>query len=118
MMLPIRLLPEARVDLNEAVDWYERRRPGLGFRFFAQVQAAFNRIAANPQLHAPVYGPVRKARVRQFPYIVLDREEPGEVVVISVFHGATSEGFDRLWETHFLNTIGLPGEDQEANWFP
>src|SRR5205823_534531 len=24
------------------------------------------------------------------------------VLVISVFHGATSEGFDRLWEAHFL----------------
>jgi toxin ParE1/3/4 len=86
MILPIRLLPEARIDLNEAVDWYERRRRGLGSRFFAQVQAAFNRIAANPQMHAPVYGPVRKARVPRYPYIVVYREEPGEVVVISVFH--------------------------------
>jgi plasmid stabilization system protein ParE len=86
MILPIRLLSEARVELNEAVDWYERRRPDLGSRFFAQVKATFNRIAANPQMHAPVYGPVRKARVPQFPYIVLYREEPGEVVVIAVFH--------------------------------
>ena len=71
MTLPIRLLPEARVELNEAVDWYEQRRAGLGSRFFAQVQAAFNRIAADPQMHVTVYGPVRKARVRHFPYIVL-----------------------------------------------
>ncbi len=86
MTLPIRFLPEARVDLNEAVDWYDRRRPGLGARFFAKVQGAINRIAANPQMHAPVYGPVRKARVPQFPYVVLYREEPAEVIVISVFH--------------------------------
>ncbi len=86
MILPVRLLPEARVEVNEAVDWYEQRRPGLGSRFFAQVQAAFNRIAANPQMYAPVYGPVRKVRVTQFPYIVLYREEPGEVIVISIFH--------------------------------
>jgi toxin ParE1/3/4 len=82
MTLPIRLLPEARVELNEAVDWYEQRRPGLGSRFFAQVKAALNRIAANPQLHAPV----RKARVHRFPYLIFYREEPGEVIVISVFH--------------------------------
>jgi plasmid stabilization system protein ParE len=88
MILPIRLLPEARVDLADAVDWYERQRPGLGSRFFTQVQAVFNRIASNPQLYAPVYGPVRKASVRRFPYVVLYREEPGEVVVISVFHTA------------------------------
>jgi plasmid stabilization system protein ParE len=86
MIRPIRLLPEARVELDDAVDWYARQRAGLGSRFFSPVQAVFNRIAANPQLHAPVYGPVRKAAVRQFPYIVLYREESGEVVVISVFH--------------------------------
>jgi plasmid stabilization system protein ParE len=86
MILPIRLLPEARAELTDAVDWYERQRPKLGSSFFAEVQAAFNRIAANPQLYAPVYGPVRKASVRRFPYVVLYREEPGEVVIISVFH--------------------------------
>ena len=86
MILPIRLLPEARVELNDAVDWYQRQRAGLGSKFFAQVQAVFNRIAANPQLHAQVYGPVRKAAVRRYPYVVLSREEAGEVVVISVFH--------------------------------
>jgi plasmid stabilization system protein ParE len=86
MILPIRLLPEARVELNDAVDWYQRQRAGLGSKFFAQVQAVFNRIAANPQLHAQVHGPVRKAAVRRFPYVVLYREEAGEVVVISVFH--------------------------------
>jgi toxin ParE1/3/4 len=44
------------------------------------------RIAAQPRLHAAVYQDVRKAVVSRFPYIVLYREEPGEVVVISVFH--------------------------------
>jgi toxin ParE1/3/4 len=86
MIVPIRLLPEARVELGDAIDWYERQRAGLGSKSFAQVQTVFNRIAANPQLDAPVYGPVRKAAVRGFPYIVVYREEPGEVVVISVFH--------------------------------
>jgi toxin ParE1/3/4 len=86
MSLPIRLLPEAKAELDEAVDWYERRRVGLGAKFFARVQPVFNRIATNPQLYAAVYGPVRKAVVRGFPYVVVYREEPGEVIVISVFH--------------------------------
>jgi hypothetical protein len=71
MILPIRLLPEARVELNDAVDWYQRQRAGLGSKSFTQVQAVFNRTAANPQLHPQVYGPVRKAAVRRFPYVVL-----------------------------------------------
>jgi toxin ParE1/3/4 len=86
VILPIRLLPEARAELTDAVAWYDRRQPKLGSSLFAEVQAVFNRIAADPQLFAPVYGPVRKAAVRRFPYVVVYREEPGEVVIISVFH--------------------------------
>ncbi len=86
MILPIRLLPEARDELADAVNWYEDRQRGVGTRFFNEVQKVFQRIAANPQLHATVHGPVRKAAVRRFPYIVLYREEAEEVIVISVFH--------------------------------
>ncbi len=88
MSLPIRLLPEAKFEFDAAADWYELQRAGLGVDFVAQVRAVLNRIAANPQMYAAVYGDVRKAAVTRFPYIVLYREEPGEVIVISVFHTA------------------------------
>ncbi|HTU20972.1 MAG TPA: type II toxin-antitoxin system RelE/ParE family toxin [Gemmataceae bacterium] len=86
--LPLRLLPEARAELDAAVDWYEQQRPGLGTAFLDRVREVFARIAANPQLHATVYQDVRKAVVQKFPYVVLYKEEAGEVVVIAVFHTA------------------------------
>lgn len=85
MSLPIRLLPEARDEFDAAVDWYEQQRHGLGSAFLDRVRDVFGRIAANPQLHNVVYQDVRKAVVRQFPYVVLHREEASEVVV-AVFH--------------------------------
>ncbi len=88
MSLPVRLLPEARAEFDDAADWYEQRRPGLGVDFIARVRVVLDQIAANPQLHAAVYGDVRKAVVPQFPYVVLYREDPAEVVVIAVFHTA------------------------------
>jgi plasmid stabilization system protein ParE len=86
--LPIRLLPEARDELDAAVDWYEQQRAGLGTVFLDRVREVVARIAANPQLHATVYQDVRKAVVQKFPYVVLYKEEAGEVVVIAVFHTA------------------------------
>lgn len=86
--LPIRLLPEARDELDAAVDWYEQQRPGLGTVYLNRVREVFARIAANPQLHATVYQDVRKAMVQKFPYAVLYKEETGGVVVIAVFHTA------------------------------
>ncbi len=88
MSLPIRLLPEARDEFDAAVDWYEQQQPGLGTAFLDRVRDEFARIAANPQLHSIVYQDVRKAVVQKFPYVVLYKEEAGEVVVIAVFHTA------------------------------
>jgi plasmid stabilization system protein ParE len=88
MSLPVRLLPEARAEFDDAADRYEQQRPGLGVDFVARVRAVLDQIAANPKLHATVYGDVRKAVVSQFPYIVLYREDPSEVVVIAEFHTA------------------------------
>jgi plasmid stabilization system protein ParE len=86
MSLTIRLLPEAKAEFDDAADWYERRRIGLGQSFIACVRRTLDRISANPQLYAPVYGSVRKASVSRFPYVILYREELGDVIVISVFH--------------------------------
>src|SRR5262249_42691594 len=86
MSLPIRLLPEAKAEFDAAADWYERQRPGLGVDFVAKVGEVFTRVAANPRLHGAVYQDVDKAVVRRFPYVVLYREDAGEVIVIAVFH--------------------------------
>ena len=58
MSLPIRLLPEAKFEFDAAADWYELQRAGLGVDFVARVRAVLNRIAANPQMYAAVYGDV------------------------------------------------------------
>lgn len=41
------------------------------------------------------------------------------LMIAAFFAGAASEGFDRLWEAHFLNTITLPqvGNHQPVFWF-
>lgn len=95
MSLPIRLLPEAQAEFDAAVDWYEQQA-GLGAAFIRRIREVLNRIAANPQLHAAVYQDVRKAVVQQFPYVVLYREEAGEVVVIAVFHSARDPS---IWQS-------------------
>lgn len=86
MNKPVRLLPEARVEFNEATDWYEQQRSGLGTKFVARVRESLGRIAADPQRHATVYLDVRKVLVPKFPYVVLYRDDLNEILVISVFH--------------------------------
>jgi toxin ParE1/3/4 len=54
--------------------------------FLARVQRVFDRIAANPQLHAVVFADIRKAVVARFPYCVYYRADATRVEVIAVFH--------------------------------
>jgi len=63
MRLPLRLLPEARAEFDEAADRYERHQPGLGVDLVARVGDVLRRVAGRPELHPAAYQDVRKAVV-------------------------------------------------------
>jgi plasmid stabilization system protein ParE len=86
MNLPVVLRDEAQAEFDEAFDHYEAHRRGLGVAFAGRVQDVFDRISANPQLHAVVLGDIRKAVVARFPSCVYYRGEATRVQVIAVFH--------------------------------
>jgi plasmid stabilization system protein ParE len=94
--LPVVLRREAQAEFDEAFDWYEARRSGLGVDFAERVQEVFDRIAANPQIHGNVLQDVRKAVVRKFPYCVFYREEAAQVLVLAVFHSKRDPG---IWQS-------------------
>ena len=88
MSLPVVFRRAARVEFDGAADWYEQRRAGLGAVFTAAVQRVLDRIAAQPDFYPQVFQDVREALVPGYPYCIYYREEPGQVVVLSVFHTA------------------------------
>lgn len=86
MSLPVVLRDAAQAEFDEAFDFYESQRPGLGVDFAAWVQQVFDRITANSQMHAVVFADIRKAVVTRFPYCVFYRAEATRVEVLAVFH--------------------------------
>ncbi len=88
MNLPIVFRRAARAEFDDTADWYEQRRAGLGPAFTEAVQRVLEQIAAQPALHPQVYQDVREALVPGYPFCVYYREEPGQVVVLSIFHTA------------------------------
>jgi len=86
MSLPIVLRDEAQAEFDEAFDWYEAQRPGLGVDFLSEVQKVFDRIAINPLLHQVVFADIRKGVVRRFPYCVFYRPHLDRVEILAVFH--------------------------------
>lgn len=88
MSIPIIFRRVARAEFDDAADWYEQRQAGLGAAFTAVVQRVLDQIAAQPDFYPQVCQDVREALVSTYPHCVYYREEPGQVVVLSVFHTA------------------------------
>ena len=83
---PVVLRDEAQAELDDAFDYYEDLRIGMGVDLVARVQRVFDRIAANPKMHQIVLADVRREVVTRFPYNVLYRADSSRIEVIAVFH--------------------------------
>lgn len=96
MSLPVRIREEAEADLADAAAWYENQWPGLGDAFLAEIEAAPERLANNPQQYPVVHRQTRRALIHRFPFGIFFRTLEGEVVVIAVMHARRSP---RQWKT-------------------
>lgn len=88
MNLSVIFRRQARREFDEAADWYEQRRAGLGARFVAAVERVLDQAEGNPGRYAEVLEGVREGIVQGFPYCVYFREEGEEIVVLAVFHAS------------------------------
>ena len=85
----------ARQELIEAQDWYESERQGLGREFRAKIDAAVERMCANPEQFPVVFKNVRRALVRRFPYILFFVIEGDTLIVLACFHAKRNP---RRWQ--------------------
>ena len=67
MSLPVVFRPLARMELDEAMGWYEKQKQGLGVELKEAVDQMLARIAETPGRLRPVRGEVRRALLRRFP---------------------------------------------------
>ena len=89
--MKFRVLPEARAELVEAADWYDRRQSALGNELLSEVDAAFESIRSRPQSLPAVerYGgklDLRRLLLKKFPYVIYVVCREDEVIVASIAH--------------------------------
>jgi plasmid stabilization system protein ParE len=88
MTFNVEFKERVRQDLNDAFNWYEDQKAGLGEQFLVTMYEAFDHLAESPFLYAPYRIHYRRMVLRRFPYSVIYQviEESQTVLVIAVLH--------------------------------
>lgn len=85
--------PEAEIELNEAIDYYENIEPGLGYDFALEVHSAVKRSIAFPKAWPEMEGEVRRSLVQRFPYGILYSVEQDGIFVLAVMNLHRKPGY-------------------------
>jgi DHA3 family tetracycline resistance protein-like MFS transporter len=89
---------------------------GLGLLlWFVMPEAGFQRVSVEGErIHNSIRSTLRRGRasIKARPTLLL-------IFAIAAFHGASTEGFDRLWELHLLSNFTFPtlGALEPIVWF-
>ena len=76
--------PFAKVELNEATDYYEECRLGLGSEFLREIYSAIQRIVLFPKAWSRVSENTRRCLVNRFPYGVVYQILEYEILIVAV----------------------------------
>ncbi len=87
--------PQARLELNEAADYYEKRQSGLGWDFLEEVQLAIRRILDFPNAWQPLSSNTRRCLTKRFPFGVVYQIKTDEVRIIAIAHLKRRPGYWR-----------------------
>lgn len=79
--------PEAQIEIEEAIDWYETQQIGLGLEFLNYLDGYFQTLKTQKALFEIKRKPVfRELPLKRFPYIIIYEVIQNQIIVYSVFH--------------------------------
>jgi toxin ParE1/3/4 len=95
---PFRIENEASTELQQAANWYEDHRTGLGADFLQAVDAALKLIEDWPTAGTSVrrVSPelrVRRIPIRRFPYHVVYLETSAAIRILAIAHDRRRPGY-------------------------
>jgi plasmid stabilization system protein ParE len=82
---------EAEKEFAEAVNFYDKREPGVGQRFAHELRAFFESVCEDPERFPLATRLTRKAKLpKPWPYSVYFaiKRDTSEVVISTIWHGA------------------------------
>lgn len=85
-MKPVQFLNPAEQEMLDAARYYELQALGLGDDFLDKLDSAVLDISNNPEAWPVIRFEIRRRLVHRFPYALLYRVDPDEIVVLATMH--------------------------------
>ncbi len=79
-------LKYARLELDEAVIFYEIEQKGLGIKFKTEIKKAVKRILQYPEACPVEQGDIKRCLLHKFPYKILYSIEKEHILIIAIAH--------------------------------
>lgn len=92
-MKRLRIREEARAELLHETKFYESKREGTGKRFREAVKGSMMLVQCFPAGGAPGPANTRKTKVKGFPFTVVYRDDPSEIVVFAIAPDRQQPGY-------------------------
>jgi toxin ParE1/3/4 len=89
----LRIREEARAELLHETQYYETKRAGTGKRFREAVSASISLVRRFPAGGAPGPAHTRKTKVKGFPFAVVYRDDPSEIIVFAIAPDRRQPGY-------------------------
>ena len=80
-------------DLENAANYYRSVSPALAEEFVEQFRKAIAAAAQNPT-HFPLVGPLRRVKLKRFPFHALFEIHPGNIRVLLLRHDKRHPDFE------------------------
>jgi hypothetical protein len=85
--------PEVAFEAREARDWYDEQSSFAGDVFQSSLRIAFDLIRDAPARWPIGIHRTRYLRLDRFPYLIIYRFLPSEILVVAVAHHARKPGY-------------------------
>lgn len=89
----VRFRPQARRDLDEAINFYKSIRKSLAREFVTASRKAETKIKRSADSQSIYSEPYRYVRLGKFPYIFIFRPDQPDYLVITVKHTSRDDNY-------------------------
>ena len=96
MPYKIVIKPLVFFDAENAYKWYNKQVDELGLRFYYNFLATIDSIHANPLNYSYLKDPVRRCRMKNFPFKIYYIIESDTIVILGLAHSKRSSAYIKI----------------------